>query len=94
MSNIPKYHRIKNCKLFPGDAYKNDKFSDKSTGSRLSKIKSCAKTSTFKGRGRMNAQGYNDVQTSSSRTSVTVSYTHLKLPTILLVSISVVAVSL
>lgn len=74
MSNrIPKYRRVKDCQLYPGDAFKNEKFTDKSTGSRLSKIKNCAGRGTanskFKGSGRMNAQGYADVQNSSTRTS-------------------------
>ena len=74
MSNrIPKYQRVKDCQLYPWDNYKTNKFADKSTGSRLSKIKNCAgkgtANGTFKGSGRMNAQGFANVQGSSTRTS-------------------------
>ena len=76
MSNNNRVHKIKqqtlNCTLAPWDNYKTNKFTDRSTGSRLSTIKSCAgkgtANGTFKGKGRMNSQGYSNVQNSSSRT--------------------------
>lgn len=77
MSNNNRVHKIKqqtlNCTLAPWDNYKTNKFTDRSTGSRLSTIKNCAGKGTanskFKGNGRMNARGYANVQNSSTRTS-------------------------
>lgn len=78
--NNNRVHRIReqtlNCTLDPWDNYKHNKFTDKSYNSRLSTIKSCAGkqergtvNESFKGSGRMNARGYANVQTSSSRTT-------------------------
>lgn len=77
MSNsIPQYTQVRNCTLPPWDLYKINKFADKSTGSRLSSIKACAKgnstaNSTFKGNGMggSSAAGFSNVQTSGGRTS-------------------------
>ena len=75
MSNgKPQYTLVRNCTLDPGDLYKINKFTDKSTGSRLSSIKACANgnstANSFKGSGMGGSSaGFSDVQSSGGRTN-------------------------
>ena len=76
MSNsMPKYTQVRDCTLDPGNLYKITKFSDKSTGSRLSTIKACVNgnstaDSTFKGSGMGGSSaGFRKVLTSGGRTN-------------------------